>query len=346
MRLNKLKGFVQLVAARMRLSIIDRRREAAHQGGIHARAVERAVFDSQHSDSPTKHFLDLISLSPARVTISLSTGSITTIGDVFHSPVKSFESGTLRDDHLDTDNLLMPTAPNDWSPQLNSSTSDVPDGDLRAMDLTEETSHAEVQSLRHGPSAAHTESPSDPPEANFETRLDSHVLSPSTDVLDSEVKQPSDGSAVNPDFHSNDDELIASPPPVLVEPEVPDPFIVDDGEDSDSDTGHEDETLADDPPSAADEIALAPSTVLDPASSQPSDEPLQSPVPAPIPQNSVNVDKAVPSLPSLGSEEEEEEEAPELYLPGLIIPTMFLPIPNVRIFRCLLKSPYLLSYPI
>ncbi|THG97246.1 hypothetical protein EW026_g4723 [Hermanssonia centrifuga] len=174
--------------------------------------------------------------------------------------------------------------------------------------------------------------------SQLETRLDSHVLSPSTDVLDSEVKQPSDGSAVNPDFHSNDDELIASPPPVLVEPEVPDPFIVDDGEDSDSDTGHEDETLADDPPSAADEIALAPSTVLDPASSQPSDEPLQSPVPAPIPQNSVNVDKAVPSLPSLGSEEEEEEEAPELYLPGLIIPTMFLPIPNTDPLTTLLTK--------
>ncbi|PSR82626.1 hypothetical protein PHLCEN_2v6059, partial [Hermanssonia centrifuga] len=253
-------------------------------------------------------------------------------------PVKSFESGTLHDDHPDTDNLLMPTAPSDWSPQLNSSTSDVPEGDLRAMDLTEETSHAEVQSLRHGPSAAHTESPSDPPEANFETRLNSHVLSPSTDVLDSEVEQPSDDSAVNPDFHSNDDELIASPPPVLVEPEVPDPFIVDDGEDSDSDLDHEDETLADDPPSAADEIALAQSTVLDPASSQPSDELLQSPVPAPIPQTPVNVDKAVPSLPSLGSEEEEEEEAPELYLPGLIIPTMFLPIPNTDPLTTLLTK--------
>ena len=30
------------------------------------------------------------------------------------------------------------------------------------------------------------------------------------------------------------------------------------------------------------------------------------------------------------SDDEDEEDAPELYLPGLTLPTMFLPIPNVR----------------
>ena len=33
---------------------------------------------------------------------------------------------------------------------------------------------------------------------------------------------------------------------------------------------------------------------------------------------------------SSDDDEEDEEDVPELYLPGLTLPTMFLPIPNVR----------------
>lgn len=139
---------------------------------------------------------------------------------------------------------------------------------------------------------------------------------------------------MDPDFHVNEDENALS---VLVEPEVPDPFIVDDGEDDEDDSGDDDhsdqgeegdgqveeEELSDESPAAEDNIALAQSTILEAPVVLPNHEPPPSP----------NINKDVPPTPleSPPSEEEDEEEPPELYLPGLIIPTMFLPIPNVRL---------------
>ena len=154
-----------------------------------------------------------------------------------------------------------------------------------------------------------------------------HPLQPSSPHDDSDDR-PSEMTSETP------------PPAVHVEPEVPDPFIVDDGsddDDSDSDGGGTEQVAphaaleeADETPAAEDEIALAQSMILDPAA--------------------LNVDKPVPPPPDEASgaaggtglaydddnedEEDEDDEPPELYLPGLILPTMFLPIPNVRSHLC------------
>lgn len=91
---------------------------------------------------------------------------------------------------------------------------------------------------------------------------------------------------------------ISNPPDVYVEPETPDPFLID---------------------------------------SDASDEEIQSntqELPVSTPTRLLTVhNKDVPPPPS----ESEEEDAPELYLPGLVLPTMFLPIPNASYFlSCLL----------
>lgn len=107
---------------------------------------------------------------------------------------------------------------------------------------------------------------------------------------------------------------LPSVPPEHVEPEVPDPFLVDDS-DSDDQLSEEEVDTKETPQSIAVEISLA-----------------QSSESAPVTPLTPNVNKAVPPPPE--SDDEEEEEAPDLYLPGLVIPTMFLPIPNVRHFPC------------
>ncbi|PCH44319.1 hypothetical protein WOLCODRAFT_138935 [Wolfiporia cocos MD-104 SS10] len=109
------------------------------------------------------------------------------------------------------------------------------------------------------------------------------------------------------------------------EPEVPDPFLVDEPEDSPSEEPEAAEEVAEEPtglqvdirPSlaAADEVSLV----------QPSDASEEPPPALPA-----DVNKDVPPPPPQLVSDEEEEEAPELYLPGLTLPTMFLPIPNVR----------------
>ena len=97
------------------------------------------------------------------------------------------------------------------------------------------------------------------------------------------------------------------PPPVPSkdpEPEVPDPFLVDDS-DSDEDLDNKEASPAHDV-----EISLA----------QPSES-------TPVIPLDANVHNAVPP----DSNENVEEEVLDLYLPNLIIPTLFLPIPNVRL---------------
>ncbi|KAG1860691.1 hypothetical protein DFJ58DRAFT_715561 [Suillus subalutaceus] len=116
-------------------------------------------------------------------------------------------------------------------------------------------------------------------------------------------------------------------PSQMSEHEVPDPFIVEgsegalsEGEDASSDVegaSPEGESV----PPADEEIALAQSTLLTP-----------SEVPPLIP--SPNVNKDVPPPPASDA----ESEAPELYLPGLTMPTMFLPIPNTDPLNILLTK--------
>ncbi|KAJ6619835.1 hypothetical protein B0H10DRAFT_2163687 [Mycena sp. CBHHK59/15] len=118
--------------------------------------------------------------------------------------------------------------------------------------------------------------------------------------------------------------MFTSPPTVYIEPEVPDPFLIDDEEDSDEDSGVT-------PTDSQHTIALAQEVPLAPALPTPS-----SPNPATGSSlQSPNRNKDVPPPPPSDSD---EEEAPELYLPGLCIPTMFLPIPNTDPLTTLLNK--------
>ncbi|KAF7308849.1 Tetratricopeptide repeat protein 15-like [Mycena kentingensis (nom. inval.)] len=112
---------------------------------------------------------------------------------------------------------------------------------------------------------------------------------------------------------------------VYVEPEVPDPFLIDDDA-SDDDAGVT-PTVAESRHSlaATQEVELAPlEASLSPNPLSPSI--LQSP----------NRDKDVPPPPSDSDTDEEEE--PELYLPALVVPTMFLPLPNTDPLTTLLTK--------
>jgi hypothetical protein len=115
--------------------------------------------------------------------------------------------------------------------------------------------------------------------------------------------------------------------------ETPNPFLVDDPEEPLSDP--------DSPPPAG----AAPLPPLDLESSlsvpeaSPSESIALSPAgpsselplaPEPSVPPAVVVDKPVPALPVV-SDTESEQEAPAVHLPQLVMPTMFLPIPNVRI---------------
>jgi len=137
------------------------------------------------------------------------------------------------------------------------------------------------------------------------------------DSLEETTGQDTKGQLSSESTHSTPSSetrsLDSSPPPEDVEPDVPDPFLVDDPEDPLSD----EELGASVLQVPADEISLARS------SSQPA-----SPV-TPVTPLTPNVNKAVPPPPET---DEDEDEGPDLYLPGLVIPTMFLPIPNVRRF--------------
>jgi len=115
--------------------------------------------------------------------------------------------------------------------------------------------------------------------------------------------------------HDESTPTALSPPPTIVEPEVPDPFLVDDPEDPVSDESSSD---AKSPP-APEEISLAP--------------PAASPAPSPIAER---LNAELPPVPPTRStpepdSEEDDEETPDLYIPALTAPTMFLPIPNVRL---------------
>ncbi|GLB41938.1 putative regulation of kinetochore assembly [Lyophyllum shimeji] len=143
--------------------------------------------------------------------------------------------------------------------------------------------------------------------------------------------QPADDKPIEVDGSvpavSQEEAMLSSPPAVYVEPNVPDPFLIDD------DASSEDEE--DNAPA----VSKSRSTITPqdvsltlPASPLPSD-------PATIhsaPLASPSINKAVPPHPS--DSETDEEEAPDVYLPGLILPTMFLPIPNTDPLSTLLTK--------
>ncbi|KAJ7429883.1 hypothetical protein B0H11DRAFT_1981672 [Mycena galericulata] len=136
--------------------------------------------------------------------------------------------------------------------------------------------------------------------------------------ISSEIHTMSEYTSSTPEEYEADPEepMFTSPPTVYIEPEVPDPFLIDDEDDSDE------ENAVTPTESQQHDLAQIP---LAPSSPNPFTSPLQSP----------NRNKEVPPPPLSDSD---EEEAPELYLPGLCIPTMFLPIPNTDPLTTLLNK--------
>lgn len=191
---------------------------------------------------------------------------------------------------------------------------------------------------------------SDPPEDSelAVSAVNSHVedvLDEPEGTADLERSYPDEGGPEGSSGTQGDEyesEMVSeTPPSMLVEPEVPDPFIVDDGEDdSDSNSGAGNEDSSSDEgggtPAAADEIALAQSIIIEPPQQPVNESSIVSNASREPPSAlSLDVNKNVPPTPSTPQtiSDDDEEEPPELYLPGLILPTMFLPIPNVR-SRC------------
>jgi len=118
---------------------------------------------------------------------------------------------------------------------------------------------------------------------------------------------------------------VAPSPPEYGEQEHeqgPDPFLVDDPENLLSDP--EPEPTPSSAASSSPDATPDEPVDLSPAAPELSLPPENAPAPPPV------EDKPVPAPPPV-SDTESESEAPVVYLPELVLPTMFLPIPNVRI---------------
>jgi len=154
--------------------------------------------------------------------------------------------------------------------------------------------------------------------SSFSDDLDSAgaVQAPESEPVESSISLP----PVDESQAEDEDELPTSSesiptPAVYVEPEVPDPFLIDDDDDDDDQDVPTVATVSESQQTIvpAHEISLTP-------------EPITT---HPIVSPSSNPNKDVP-LPPLPDSESDKDEAHDLYLPGLITPTLFLPIPNVR----------------
>ncbi|TBU27304.1 hypothetical protein BD311DRAFT_665670 [Dichomitus squalens] len=139
------------------------------------------------------------------------------------------------------------------------------------------------------------------------------VEEPMTSTLDSELSSSMEVKRDTP---------LVSPPAPVGEPEVPNPFI------EDPDASSSDDETSDAPQGPAQGLAeqFAASEIE-----------LALPV---TPRTPVvpDLNKSVPPTPALPSDDEDEEEIPELYLPSLTLPTMFLPIPNTDPLSTLLTK--------
>jgi hypothetical protein len=118
----------------------------------------------------------------------------------------------------------------------------------------------------------------------------------------------------------SDEETLFFNPPVQAEPYVPDPFFMDDV--ASSEEGDEDDQMP--------AVSQSQSTITtqDVSLTHPTSPLAEHATPHTVSLPSPNVDKAIPPPPS--SDTTDEDEAPDLYLSGLLMPTLFLPIPNVR----------------
>lgn len=62
-----------------------------------------------------------------------------------------------------------------------------------------------------------------------------------------------------------------------------------------------------------------------------------------LPNTPLNVNKDVPPSPPAASDSESDEAAPVIHAPGLTLPTLFLPIPNVRLLDSILHLTWWLT---
>ncbi|KAG1740064.1 hypothetical protein EDB19DRAFT_1895431 [Suillus lakei] len=280
---------------------------------------------------------------------SATTAATTTTTDSSAPSTPSAHHTPLYDDHYSPNTIITPTSPRSGSSSAtlgSRSSSDVidisskhsrtPSEDMMSAETHESensgtfvtadwglASSPRVRTKSLGrnssvapPSIAESATSSHPSQSSLYASAQSMHLEDSAD-RPSQVLQtlPEDGG-----------ESPGIPSQVL-EPEVPDPFIVEgsegalsEGEGASSEVeGASSEGEA--APPADEEIVLAQSTVL--LSSE-----------APPVMLSPNVNKDVPPPPV----SEAESEAPELYLPGLTMPTMFLPIPNTDPLNILLTK--------
>ena len=138
------------------------------------------------------------------------------------------------------------------------------------------------------------------------------------DMSDEHHEPPQQEPQLNPHPYEQDLSASVIGPTTVIEPETPDPFLVDDEDEGDSEEAIEENTSSD----AISQQDVSPSETV------PLELPSSPEASTPQPQAVLpNLEKDVPPPPS---EYEEEEYVPELYVPALIVPTMFLPIPNVR----------------
>ena len=151
--------------------------------------------------------------------------------------------------------------------------------------------------------------------ANHSIDLSMSVADSSTTHIDmsDELHLPQDEPQSN--LHEQDASASDSMVTSSIEPEIPDPFLIDDEGDSLSEEEADEEKALSD---ANSQQVVSPMQGLPLA--LPSSPEVSTPPALP------SMQKDIPTLPS----ESEEEYVPDLYVPALIVPTMFLPIPNVR----------------
>jgi len=148
-------------------------------------------------------------------------------------------------------------------------------------------------------------------DVSLATAMTSHSEEPCQAPESSSISlPPADGPQVEEHLPISSDSMHISPPAVYTEQEVPDPFLLEDEDDPISEND-EDGAVSESQQTItpAHEISLT----SEPTSAYPI-----------VPPTNLNKDVPPPPRPS------DEDETPDLYFPGLILPTMFLPIPNVR----------------
>ncbi|KAG5338686.1 hypothetical protein C0989_006654 [Termitomyces sp. Mn162] len=159
------------------------------------------------------------------------------------------------------------------------------------------------------------------------TSADELVSEPASElVVEDSVEQPGLDDTGEPRQTVLPEEPTFLTSAVHVELGIPDPFLVDD------DTSSEEEAAVNDP--APPSQSVTSNEV--PLALPPSPRDFEPPMALTVGLLSTNVNKAVPPLPA--DSETDEDEAPDLYLPGLLLPTMFLPIPNTDPLTILLTK--------